>query len=269
MPPLHDPLLPLLGLAALLGLKHGMDADHLATIDGLARFNAARGRSRLAGWCGLLFSLGHGAVVCLVALGCSLAFRGAAMPAWLESLGSWISIVFLLLLGGLNLHAVLTTPAGQVVSLRGLKGRWLGRLHGAGHPLAVASVGALFALSFDTLSQAALFAAASAAFGGAPYALLLALGFTLGMIVTDAANSLWIARLLRRTDAMACTASRIMGLGIALLSLGVAALALSHRYLPDAAAWLEGKELALGLASIAFIASCFVLARHYPRTSAG
>ena len=39
---------PLVALAFVLGLKHGMDADHLATIDGLTRCNAAAGRLRLA-----------------------------------------------------------------------------------------------------------------------------------------------------------------------------------------------------------------------------
>ena len=34
-------------LVFVLGLKHGLDADHLATIDGLTRFNA-RANPRLA-----------------------------------------------------------------------------------------------------------------------------------------------------------------------------------------------------------------------------
>ena len=52
----------LCGLAFALGARHGFDADHLATIDGLARYSAAS-RPRLARSAGLLFSLGHGAVV--------------------------------------------------------------------------------------------------------------------------------------------------------------------------------------------------------------
>ena len=59
--------LPADGLALVLlvfvfGVKHGFDADHLATIDGLTRFNA-RANPRWARFCGTLFSLGHGAVV--------------------------------------------------------------------------------------------------------------------------------------------------------------------------------------------------------------
>ena len=54
--------LSLLILTFVLGMKHGFDADHLATIDGLTRYNAHR-NPRLARYCGTLFSLGHGAVV--------------------------------------------------------------------------------------------------------------------------------------------------------------------------------------------------------------
>jgi high-affinity nickel-transport protein len=74
-----------------------------------------------------------------------------APPAWLDTLGAWISILFLLALGALNLHAVLAAPRQG-----GGPGRPQGRLLG---PLAraqaagVAGVGALFALSFDTVAS--------------------------------------------------------------------------------------------------------------------
>ncbi|MHB8167493.1 MAG: HoxN/HupN/NixA family nickel/cobalt transporter, partial [Sulfuricella sp.] len=52
----HD-WLALLALVFVLGLKHGFDPDHLATIDGLTRFNAANNKPHLSRWSGLLFSL--------------------------------------------------------------------------------------------------------------------------------------------------------------------------------------------------------------------
>ena len=87
------------------------DADHLATIDGLTRYNLrmAPGRAR---WCGSLFSLGHGAIVMLIALGVGLVSTKWHVPAWMEDFGTWISIGFLTLLGILNLRAVLMAPAG-------------------------------------------------------------------------------------------------------------------------------------------------------------
>ena len=62
--------IPLLILTFVLGMKHGFDANHLATIDGLTRYNA-RSNPYLARFCGTLFSLGHGAVVMAIALGVS------------------------------------------------------------------------------------------------------------------------------------------------------------------------------------------------------
>lgn len=261
-------LYPLIALAFVLGVKHGLDADHLATIDGLTRFNASAGRPRLARLCGLLFSLGHGAVVCVVAVTAGLLFERMAVPGWMDAVGFWVSAFFLLLLGMLNLYAVLATPRHEVVRLVGLKGRWLGRLKCAGHPATIPLVGALFALSFDTLSQAALFSATAAHHGGPMYALLLALCFMLGMMAADAANGLWISHLLKRADATACTASRAMGLTVAALSLAVAVLAVSRRYLPQAAAWQDGRELFIGVAVIAVVAVSFLLARHWPRRAA-
>ncbi len=81
-------------LVFILGLKHGMDPDHLATIDGLTRFNALR-RPRVSRWSGFLFSLGHGAVVTLVAGIVAVAAGEWTAPAWLEDVGAWISILFL------------------------------------------------------------------------------------------------------------------------------------------------------------------------------
>ena len=59
--------LALVGVVFMLGLKHGVDPDHLAAIDGLTRFNAGR-RPLLSRWSGLLFSAGHGVVVTAVAI---------------------------------------------------------------------------------------------------------------------------------------------------------------------------------------------------------
>ena len=104
MPALPDDGFALVLLVFALGLRHGFDADHLATIDGLTRFNA-RSNPRWARFCGTLFSLGHGAVVVAIALAVSLLSRRWTAPEWLEMSGAWISIVFLTLLGVLNLRA--------------------------------------------------------------------------------------------------------------------------------------------------------------------
>jgi len=249
-----------LGLAVLLlGMKHGFDADHLATIDGLARFNA-QANPRLARACGAWFSLGHGAVVIATALGASALAGYWQPPGWLALAGAWVSIVFLSLLGLMNMRAMLRAGPGQAACPVGLKGRLLGRWSRAASPGLVALVGALFALSFDTLSQASLLAVGALPFGGWPCAVLLGGVFTFGMLLADGINGFWIARLLRRADQVALAASRAMGWTVASVSLLVALFGALKLALPGMAAWSEGKELGVGLAVVAAIAVSFALA---------
>ena len=248
----------LLGLVFILGAKHGLDADHLATIDGLTRHNLRCMPAR-ARWCGSLFSLGHGVVVMMIALGVGLASAAWQVPEWLDDLGTWISIAFLTLLGLLNLHAVLTAPADALVAPLGIKAGLLSRLQATSHPLAIAAVGALFALSFDTVSQAALFAVTATRHGGVGHSLALGFAFTAGMLLADGANGLWIARLLRRADHRARIASRVMGLMVAGISFAVAGFGLARWRQADIAQWYEGKELLVGCGVIVLIGASFVL----------
>jgi nickel/cobalt transporter (NiCoT) family protein len=246
-------------LVFVLGMKHGFDADHLATIDGLTRYNAHRNPA-LARFCGVLFSLGHGAVVMLIALLVSTLASQWKVPPWMEVFGALVSVAFLLTLGVLNLNAVLRADPAQLVRPLGLKGRFLGRLQHTAHPALVALVGALFAFSFDTMSQAALFALTATQYGGWEHALTLALLFMLGMLLTDGLNGLWISRLIRRADQTALVASRVMGLVVAGGSLSVAFFGMAKFVSPEINAWSEGKELIFGGALVTLVFLSFVFA---------
>ena len=218
-----DDWLALVALALTLGLKHGLDADHLVAVDGLTRFNAEF-RPRFARWCGVFFSLGHGAIVIAVAAAVGIAAERWIVPRWLEDLGAWLSIAFLAALGVLNLAAVATTPRHDIVRTVALRGRLLGRLMRTSKPMAIMLVGALFALSFDTISQAALFGMATNAIGSWVDGVVLAGVFMLGMTIADGVNGFWISSLLGSASTRARIASRVMGLTVGALSLGVAAL---------------------------------------------
>lgn len=222
-------------------------------------------RPGLARWCGTLFSLGHGAVVMAIALGVSAMAGRWEVPSWFGTLGAAISIAFLVALGSLNLAAVLGAEPHELVRPVGLKGRLLGGLRHVSHPGLVALVGALFALSFDTLSQAAFFALTATQFGGWQHALLLAGLFMAGMLLTDGINGLWIARLIARADQVALIASRVMGLVVSGISLLVAAFGAAKLLSPAVDAWSEGKELALGSILVAVIALSFVTALRLAR----
>ena len=244
--------LSLVAVVFLLGLKHGLDPDHLAAIDGLTRFNAGRS-PRVSRWSGLLFSAGHGVVVTLVAVVVATVATGWQAPAWLEHTGAWISIAFLTLLGVANLRAVWRTPRGEVVRAVGLKSRVFARLTRAEHPVLIAAVGAAFALSFDTISQAVLFSVTGSHVAGWLFAGALGLVFTAGMIATDALNGLWVSRLVRSADRRAASASRLMSLAIALVSLAIAALAALRQLVPALDARAESWGVVLSIAVIATI----------------
>lgn len=259
----HD-WLSLMLLVFILGVKHGMDPDHLATIDGLTRFNAAR-RPRLSRWSGCLFSLGHGAVVTLVA-GVVAAMAGEwSAPEWLEDIGAWVSILFLLALGAVNLRAVFRAAPGEMVRAEGLKGRWLGRMSEASHPVVIAAVGAAFALSFDTVSQAAVFSLTASHLAGWVFATAMGLVFMLGMMVTDGVNGLWVARLLRRADRRALIASRVLSLSIGLLSVLIAALGLAKYLLPGFAAIADRAGVLMGFGVVGILLVSFALAMRLSR----
>jgi len=254
----------LCALAFVLGLKHGFDADHLATIDGLTRYNA-RANPGLARVAGALFSLGHGAVVLLVALVAGTLSAGWQTPGWLEVTGATVSVLFLFGLAFVNVHAVLTTAPDVVVAPSGLKARLLGRVLTVRRPWAVAAVGMLFALSFDTVSQAALFALAAGHFGGVSQALFVAGLFVLGMLVVDGINGVWISALIRRADRTAVIASRVMALAVAAISLAVGLFTLAKLLLPAVDAWAASHELLFGAFVVTGVTAAFVAAMRAAR----
>ncbi len=243
-------------LAFILGIRHGFDADHLATIDGLTRYNA-RDNPRLSRTAGALFSLGHGAVVVLVALIAGSLAAGWQTPGWLEATGAAVSVIFLFGLAILNVRAVLIAEPTAVVAPAGLRARLLGRVLNIRRAWAVAAVGMLFALSFDTVSQAALFALAAGRFGGLSHALFVAALFVLGMLAVDGANGLWINRLIRQADRTAVIASRVMALTVAGISLAVGVLTVAKIIVPAVDAWTDGRELWFGGAVVAVVLVAF------------
>lgn len=210
--------------ALFLGMRHGMDPDHLAAVDGMVRANSTR--PRLARRIGLLFALGHGGIVTTAAIVIALAASRWAPPAWLGVFGTVASVFFLILLAGINLRAIWRTD--EQFALRGIKSRFFGFARHLSHPLAIIAVGALFAISFDTLSQAALFTVVAANGDGWQFPAFMGFAFTSGMIATDSLNGLWCAHLVARAGRAGDAASRMTGLIVCMLSLAVAAIGIAE-----------------------------------------
>ncbi len=251
----------------LLGMRHGFDADHLATIDGLTRLSARR-QLWFARYCGTLFSLGHGAVVLSIAISVGMISQRWTPPDWLSAFGAWTSIILLLSLGIANLHAMLTAAPDHQVSLVGFKSRILGRILQVSSVWGVGGVGALFALSFDTISQATLFAVTATQYGGVLHSVMLGLLFVLGMLVTDGLNGWWISRLIARADQIALLASRIMSAAVSTVSLLVAALGIGKLASPWIQDWSEGKDLMFGAIVLTVMLASYLAASTLARMSA-
>ena len=251
---LQSGLLSLFGLTFLLGLRHGLDPDHLAAIDNLTRYNAERAPA-LARWCGALFSLGHGAAVTAVAVTLSALSASAALPSWLDDAGQIIAIVFLLAIGIVNLRASLGATPAPVGTLGWLAPRLLRRATAISHPMLISLIGMAFAVSMDTMSQAALFSVAAQGKFAWTIAGLLGLTFTGGMLATDTASGWWVSRMLRSGQSR--NMSRALTLSIALLSLAVAAAGIARLFSHELDHWYDTHTLEIGVATLVLLAGVY------------
>ena len=92
-------------LAYTLGLRHALDADHIAAIDNTARKLLQEGKRPLG--VGFFFSLGHSTVVFVLVAAVAVASRSvesgiASFRAYGSYLGAGISAVFLLAIAAVN-----------------------------------------------------------------------------------------------------------------------------------------------------------------------
>ena len=144
-------------LAALLGLRHATDPDHLAAVTALVAGDEAGPRQ--AGRLGAAWGVGHATV--LVGVGAPLMLLGAELPVWLESAAERVVGLLIMALAvrvlvrwwrrpaiGAHVPAVGVRSARQSVAI--------GALHGLG------GTGAIVLLLLTTLpsSTAALVALA-------------------------------------------------------------------------------------------------------------
>jgi high-affinity nickel-transport protein len=239
-------------LAFVLGGRHGLDADHLAAIDGLTRWNASAGR-RVAPLCGVMFLAGHAVVIVATALALAVLGTQFTPPAWLGPAGIVISAVTLIALGSINLRAAFA-PAGEGVPV-GLRSRFLAPLLRASGPWQIALVGALFAVSFDSIAIATLFAST----GGMAGALEAGIAFCAGMLVVGVANGLWVARLLRHSRGASSRAARVMTLTIAVIAFAVAVRVLLPLVSADWNRWVEDYDLSASGAVMTIVLAGYIM----------
>ena len=267
---LESNLLSVLMLVALLGFRHGFDADHIAVIDGMTRARQLRrGAQRGAlhrywatRWVGAQFAMGHSLVILLVSL--LMVGQSTALPTWLDGLGLVVSTVFLLAIAGANMAHALRVPKGSLtLAPTGALSAALLRLTGGQlHP---AWVGMAFAISFDAFGQAAFFASRGHAFSSTAVVVLLAGVFGAGMLLADATNGALLSGFAQRSDTLVQRASRWSSCFIACVALLTAAAGLARAVHADfAQAWDDaGAWVGVGLA--AFVFAAFLLRLQWVR----
>jgi nickel/cobalt transporter (NiCoT) family protein len=205
----HELVLGLAAIAYGFGLRHAVDADHIAAIDNTTRKLMREGQRPVG--VGFFFSLGHSTIVILLSLfvAVSTTFVQAHLGSFKSTgslIGTTVSSLFLLIIGLINLNAFIEVfrawrqvrkgaqridhdALDELLNKRGLLSRMLRPV------LALASkswhmypIGFLFGLGFDTATEVGLLSiSAVTAASGMPLwtVMLLPLAFTAGMSLVD------------------------------------------------------------------------------------
>jgi high-affinity nickel-transport protein len=205
-------LLPTAFLAYTFGLRHAVDADHIAAIDNTTRKLMQDGQRPAA--VGLFFSLGHSTIVVglsvLIAVSAGIVSDIPTMREVGGLIGTAVSATFLLLIGVINLVVLIdiyrmfrrVSSGGsydeqtleEFLNNRGLLARifrpMLRVIRKSWH---MYPLGVLFGLGFDTASEVALLGLAATS--GAThipvvYILVLPALFAAGMSLVDATDGI-------------------------------------------------------------------------------
>ena len=195
-------------IAFVFGLRHGVDADHIAAIDNTTRKLMQDNQRPFT--VGLWFSLGHSTIVVALIVALIIATRTVVgqIPG-LESggaiIGTTVSGTFLLLMGIVNMVIVLNiyrlfkemkqgrldkVQLDALLDKRGFLNRYFRPLFRiVNRPWQIYPIGVLFGLGFDTATEIALIAL-SVGIGvssSVPIWMILVLPFmfTCGMVLVD------------------------------------------------------------------------------------
>jgi high-affinity nickel-transport protein len=245
-------LLSSLLLVGMLGFRHGFDADHIAAVDGMTRVRQLQTSYWTARLVGAQFAIGHSATILVASL--LLHGQSARLPAWLDGLGLVISTCFLLAVAASNMvHAL--RPADASPQPAGPLSAAVLRL--TGNKLHPALVGMAFALSFDSLAQAAFFASRGSELSGMSAVALLAAAFGFGMVLADAANGALLNWFAGRSDRLARHASRFSSGFIALIALLTALSGLLREFHGGFAAGWETMGMWIGVGLVALTSGVY------------
>jgi high-affinity nickel-transport protein len=192
----------------ILGLRHAVDADHIAAIDNTTRKLLQEKKRPLT--VGTWFSLGHSTIVVGLIVAFVLAARAISssiptLQADGDIIGTLVSGGFLWVIGLVNVVIVVgvyqvfksmkegkldQSEIDNLMEKRGFMNRFFHRLFKVvNEPWQIYPIGVLFGLGFDTATEVALIAISVGVGVSASvplyYILVLPLMFTCGMVLID------------------------------------------------------------------------------------
>ncbi|QIW11026.1 metal transporter [Francisella sp. LA112445] len=194
-------MLSMIGIAFLLGLRHGFDADHIVAIDNVTRQLVTQNRASFR--TGLFFALGHSTIVFLLTLLIVIGFSFANIEKTSALdigafFGTIVSAIFLLLTGTMSLISLKNLlknkndSAHDHTSNSLLAKLFRPLIKVIDRPYKMYFIGFLFGLGFDTATEIALLGMAAAnVLNGLSiwYIMLLPFSFALGMIIVDSIDA--------------------------------------------------------------------------------
>lgn len=215
----------LVSLGFLLGLRHGIDWDHIAAITDLT---GAADNRRHGFLLATLYALGHAGVVIL--LGLAALWFGAMLPDWIDgAMERLVGITLLFLALWIFYTLWLTRQTGTPFRL---KSRWMLLLEHLPHRRTVSrritertafGIGALHGIGAETGSQALLLAGIAGVTTPAEGSLLLTV-FVIGLVVSNSFIALLALSGFQTGSRFGQTVARLTGAGVGVFSLLVGLL---------------------------------------------
>jgi len=199
----------------ILGLRHGLDVDHVSAIDSLVRLHNA---SKKARWVGTGFSCGH-----MISVLAEMVFVIYAVGGFLksDSFGIFSGLLGAGALGAIGIVNIYSMRKWGKTGSAILAGRMVKRTGRLGAYGSAFVTGLVFGLGFDTATQisAISLSAVASATEGVQIALTLVGFFGAGMVAMDTINSILLRSALWRifqTKAFRYMAYGLSGVAISL-----------------------------------------------------
>lgn len=205
-------------LMLALGLRHGIDPDHIAVIDGLTLHHHHQ-KSVLSKWVGTLFAIGHGLTVTMVSVLFSLIDKTALSNEWFLLFFEWIPVILLYWVGLVNLRNLYSVKDYKI---QGWRTKFIPRsLLKSNSVFAIILTGLFFATVFDTVTQAAAWGYMATQNGGAAHALLMGIVFSVGMIATDTVDGRMVHSILNKANSPSVIMSYRKWMGICIVAMSL------------------------------------------------